>query len=355
MSQTIDLTETPSYPGNLHPWDFGRKPTVFEAVRTAGLGTAFIAAQDTYSVLNGPSGTGVENLQTPTLQFECPTSLDYKCAETYDDKNFTTLISEVTAPHPPALSGQYVMAPNRAMKAGGIFDSSGTGPSAITAQSLRFEDDEVARLIGALKAAHRWQHPVLIVTADHGNSPIRPNTYPACTPNDASAANACPFIDPGTIDDYLAGKGIPVVQDTADDVSLLWLTDPNQASQALADLNTPDARRMFAIDRLLTRDDLVALGAAPAGRTPDLAISPVVGVDYDSIDSTKLAEHGGMHPADRDIPLIIGGGAIHGQGRRIDSPVTNLQIAPTIAALLDVPFPSSQVPALPDLGPDQSG
>lgn len=353
----IDLTETPSYPGisqGVQAWSFVREPTVFEAVHNAGLPTAFIASQNTYSVLNGPSGTGVDDLQTPTLSFQC-SSLDYRCAENYDKTNFDNLIHEVSSPNPPALSGAYAMAPNQAMKAGGIYDRSGSGPSAITAQSLRFEDNQVARLIVALKRAHRWQHTVLIVTADHGNSPIRANPNPStCAQNDASAPNACPFIDPSTIDAYLASRGIPVAYDTADDISLLWLKDPRQAAQAMSALSTPQARNMFAIDRLLTRDDLARLGAAPRDRTPDLAISPRVGFDYDSVDSTKQAEHGGLHPADRDIPLIIGG-AVPRSGRVIDSPVSNLQIAPTIAALLGVRFPSSQVPPLPGLAPGLRG
>jgi arylsulfatase A-like enzyme len=78
------------------------------------------------------------------------------------------------------------------------------------------------------------------------------------------------------------------------------------------------------------------------------------GVPSDSFpglrDSFTLAEHGGRHPDDRDIPLIIGGAIPH-HGRVVHSPVTNLELAPTIAALLGVPFPSSQVPALPDLTP----
>ena len=347
---TVDLTETPSYPGypGTPPWTFVREPTVFEAVHNAGLGTAFIGSQNTYSVLNGPSGTGIDNLQTPTLSFQCTNSLDYQCAEGFDNTNFNNLISEVTGPNPPALSGMYVMAPNEAMKAGGIYNADGTGASATTAQSLSFEDNEVARLIAALKAAHRWQHTVLIVTSDHGNNPIRPNPYPNCTQNDASAPEACPFIDPSTIDSYLASNGIPVAHDTADDVSLLWLQNPSQASDALNLLNTPQARNMFAIDQLLTSSQLASLGVAPANRTPDLAISPVSGFDYDSVDSTKLAEHGGLHPDDLNIPLIIGGGIPH-DARVVDSPVTNLQIAPTIAGLLGVDFPSSQVPPLPEV------
>lgn len=73
----IDLTETPSYPGidqGVQPWSFVRVPTVFNAVHDAGLGTAFIASQNTYSVLNGPSGDGVDNLQTPTLSFRAGAS-----------------------------------------------------------------------------------------------------------------------------------------------------------------------------------------------------------------------------------------------------------------------------------------
>ncbi|HZD64871.1 MAG TPA: alkaline phosphatase family protein [Acidimicrobiales bacterium] len=348
---TINLTEHPSYPGypGTPPWNFVRKPTVFDSVHNAGLRTAFIASQHTYSVLNGPSGNGIDNLKTPTLSFHCG-SLDYRCAERFDNTNFHSLIKEVTGPTPPALSGLYVMAPNQAMKAGGIHNAAGTGPSAITAQALAYEDHEVAGLIAALKKAHRWQHTVLIVTADHGNNPIRPNPYPNCAQNDASAPNACPFIDPSTIDSYLGGHGIPVAHDTADDVALLWLKHPDQATRALKLLNSPTARNRFAVSRLLTRKDLAALGAAPANRTPDLAISPRTGFDYDSVNSTKRAEHGGFHPGDRGIPLIVGGAVPHA-GRVISTPVTNLQVAPTIASLLRVPFPSSEVPPLPGLTP----
>jgi arylsulfatase A-like enzyme len=56
-----------------------------------------------------------------------------------------------------------------------------------------------------------------------------------------------------------------------------------------------------------------------------------VGVVYTG--GTKIAEHGGANPADRDVPIVVyAPGAV--QPQRQDESVETTQIAPTILTLL---------------------
>ena len=47
----------------------------------------------------------------------------------------------------------------------------------------------------------------------------------------------------------------------------------------------------------------------------------------------KIAEHGGAHPQDRDVPLVIDGPGV-AKGGVVNSTVETTQIAPTILHLL---------------------
>jgi hypothetical protein len=339
--QVIALKEAPSLPPGVGFRDLIHEPTVFNAASAAGLTSAFIAKHTSYAVLSGPTsaGDGVTTLITPEIKVKCPNSLDYKCQEQYDHNNMTALLGLLTGPNPPAIAGQYLLAPSAAQKAGGI------GSSA-NADAVKFEDAEVARLVQTLKDNGTWDHTMLIITADHGQSPVNSNPYPNCTPNMPSATVPCPFIPPSALQGILNAQGIPVVQITPDDVALIWLKDPSQTAAAVAAFSTPAAMDALAIDRILTHDDLVNLGAAPANRTPDLVLLPKAGFDYDKITQKALASHGGLKPDDQAVPLIVSGGAVQGHGLRNES-VQSTQIATTIARVLGLSFPSASAPILP--------
>jgi hypothetical protein len=323
--------------------DYNRMPSVFQAATSAGLTSMFIAKDPAYAFLNGTpaAGPGITDLETPNLKVICPDVLDYQCFERYDDANFTSLINSLTGPAAPAIAGYYVQAVSSAQKFGGV-------SSAATDQAIGFEDNEVQRLVTALQASGAWDQTVLIITGDHGNTPLRPNP-PDCVQNDVSAANACSFISPASVQTFLGQQAVPIslVQQTADNADYVWLSDPSQTAAAVAALSTPAAANQFAIRRILTQQDFVALGAAPADRTPDFALLPLAGYCYDSnVNDPKRAEHGGLDPADQAVPMIVTGGAVQGQGV-LEPEVHTEQIAATIANLLNFAFPSAAFPALP--------
>src|SRR5262245_48380283 len=56
------------------PHDLIRVNTVFEVAKAAGLYTAYSEKRPSYDILNGPSGTGVDDLYTPEIAYNNPTA-----------------------------------------------------------------------------------------------------------------------------------------------------------------------------------------------------------------------------------------------------------------------------------------
>jgi hypothetical protein len=82
-----------------------------------------------------------------------------------------------------------------------------------------------------------------------------------------------------------------------------------------------DAARLFNV----TADD---------SRVPDLVGISQYGVVYTG-KKGKIAEHGGDHPEDRNVPIVISGPGID-PGGFVTAPVETTQIAPTILQLLGI-------------------
>src|SRR6185437_16377214 len=198
--------------------DYNRMPSVFQAATSAGLTSMFIAKDPAYAFLNGTpaAGPGITDLETPNPKVICPDVLDYQGFKRYADANFTSLINSLTGPAAPAIAGDYVQAVSSAQKFGGV-------SSAATDQAIGFEDNEVQRLVTALQASGAWDQTVLIITGDHGNTPLRPNP-PDCVQNDVSAANGCSFISPASVQTFLGQQDVPIslVQQTADNADYVW-------------------------------------------------------------------------------------------------------------------------------------
>lgn len=72
-----------------------------------------------------------------------------------------------------------------------------------------------------------------------------------------------------------------------------------------------------------------APGLPPSGdpRTPDIIVSPNVGVTY-SGSGKKLAEHGGFSHDDTNVMMLLSNPSF--QPETVNSPVETAQIAPTI-------------------------
>jgi hypothetical protein len=136
--------------------------------------------------------------------------------------------------------------------------------------------------------------------------------------------------DPATL---LANGGVPVAQETADDVSLLWLQNPADTAKAVAILGADQSgNNATRIQTLYHDGTLKSLWGNPAGgRVPNIIIQPLAGTIY-SKSAAKLAEHGGFAVDDTNTLLVVSNPGV--KQRVVDTPVTNMQVAPTILKAL---------------------
>ena len=189
-----------------------------------------------------------------------------------------------------------------------------------------------------LAERHLADRTTIILSAKHGQSPTDPS--------------ALTRIDDGPLLDGLntawksahPGSGDLVAYATDDDAMLLWLNDRSAAAfdfaqrYLLAQNGTGNgisgAAKPFTASGLASVHTGWSYFHTAAGdpRVPDLVGVAQYGVVYTGKKS-KIAEHGGAAPDDRDVALVVSGAGVHGH-RSVDTQVETTQIAPTILALL---------------------
>ena len=125
---------------------------------------------------------------------------------------------------------------------------------------------------------------------------------------------------------------------TENDISLLWLTDSDQTSNAVSLLEKNATQA--GIGEIFTGPAISQLfnlpGLPPNGdpRTPDIIITSNVGVVYTG-STKKLAEHGGFAHDDINVMMLLSNPRFRHE--TVTSPVETTQVAPTIlkAVVLD--------------------
>jgi len=364
----IDPTKLPRVLSNgncvpLWPHQAIRTNTIFEVVKTAGGHTAWADKHPAYDWVNGPSGTGVDDLYTPEITNVngLDSTVSVVCTVQNDYLKVRAILNEIhglnhdgtPGPDVPAVFGMNFQAVSVGQKLakdnfdgsciadtgplngqpGGYLDGAGT-PSAVLNYGLEKTDQALGMMIQALKSQGIYRQTLFIVSAKHGQSPINPvkvnkpghfanlvaalpdgGTNPAALAI-ASAANcstgACGFL-------------------VDDDVALIWLQDQSQTSAAQAYLNT-NAPALF-IDEVMAGNELKSKFNNPAtdSRTPDILVQPVYGTIYTG-SSKKNAEHGGFSFGDTDVGLIVSNPAL--QPATLRTPVATSQVAPTILKAL---------------------
>ena len=331
----------------VYPHDFVRVNTIMEVLHESGRRTAWSDKHPAYEILNGPSGHGLDDLYTPEINSTTvpghPGAVwtdDPSFTRVYDGLKVAAVLNQIRGfDHTgtvkvgvPALFGMNFQAVSVAQKVttDGYLDATGT-PSAQLALSFDSVDAALAAMLATLSSEHLLDRTLVIVGAKHGQSPIDITQlhmiFNSAHPNPKATLDVA---DPA---DLLAAHGVTVALETADDVSLLWLADQNQAATALAALeadrsgsNTTRIQKIYAGDEL---SDL--FGNPNNGRTPDIIIQPIPGTIY-SGSAKKIAEHGGFAPDDTHVLLIAWNpGLVAG---KVDAPVTNAQVAPTILKAL---------------------
>jgi arylsulfatase A-like enzyme len=218
---------------------------------------------------------------------------------------------------------------------GGYLDAAGTpGPSLLS--EIQFVDEAIGEMVTKIKDRGQYENTLIIITAKHGQSPIDPNAY------DAVPGKTSNGLSPATLISNQLHAAMPPSEDpngsgigaTEDDVSLLWLTNPSYTGAAVTLLE--GNRAATGIGQIYYGPS-VALnyntpGLAPNDpRTPDIIVTPNVGVTYTG-SAAKLMEHGGFSHDDTNVMLLLSNPAF--RPHAVFSEVGTLQVAPTILRAL---------------------
>jgi hypothetical protein len=362
----IDPAQLPVDPATcqpVYPHSYLKVNTIFEVARGAGLRTAWSDKHPAYEILNGPSGTGVEDLFTPEINSDAPTegssndwTTDNALTEQYDGYKVQAVINEIdgfdhsgaTAVGTPGIFGMNFQTVSTAEKLptsdglmGGYLPD-GVTPGPLLSRALDYVNAKIGEMLAAIKARHLEQSTVVILSAKHGQSPDSPSALtripdgPIIEELDEAWKTANP------------SETAPLVAFSVDDDGMLiWLNDRSHEATKFA--------KRFLLEHSGTGNDIngnpkpytssglakVYAGHAAAryfdvapgdARVPDVFGVSQYGVVYTGKQG-KIAEHGGANPQDRDVPLVVSGSPIGRRDAR-EGWVETTQIAPTILKLL---------------------
>jgi hypothetical protein len=363
-TEVIDTAKLPVDPASckpLMPGDYLKVNTVFSVAHAAGLRTAWSDKHPAYAILGGPGASSIDDLFTPEVDSNPAGSkdgdswtADNALTQRYDTYKVDAVANEIagkdhsgaTKVGVPALLGmnfQSVSTAEKLTTSGGQpggYGPDGQAPGPVLASALGFVDTQIGRLISALDAAGIADTTTIIVSAKHGQSPMRPDTLTR--------------IDDGRIIDDINSQwaathpDVPelIVHSVDDDAMIMWLADRSPAAatfvqdrlRAGAGQGTDIAGNPKGFSASGTQqiyagaEAATFFGAAPGDpRVPDIYATTQPGTVYTG-GTSKIAEHGGVTPADRNVPMIVAGPGIN--HRDDPSDVATAQIAPTILTRL---------------------
>ncbi len=358
------------------PWNFVRTNTVFGVIHKAGGYTAWSDKHPSYSSVAGPgSGSNLDDYYSPEINstvvalpgistplgMSCNPVADpsqtgawtdsFKNIQCYDTLKVNAILNEIDGynhnrsqkTQVPTIFGMNFQAVSVGEKlieanvgSGGYLDAAGT-PSDLLLQEITFVDAAIGQWVAELKAQGLFNDTLIIITAKHGQSPIDSQRY-----TDISASGPVTTSPSQLIDNCLPASESNAggqIGPTEDDISLLWLSNACNAPAEVQVLETdsPASANIAGIGQILWGQSLNQLfnppGVPPSGdpRTPDIIVSPNVGVTY-SGSHKKQAEHGGFSHDDINVMILVSNPRL--SPRTLTTPVHTAQVAPTILKVL---------------------
>ncbi len=358
----------------VYPWNFVRTNTIFGVIHKAGGYTAWSDKHPAYSSVSGPGdGTNVDDYYSPEINstviaLPVTTPLGMPCSpipdpsqlgaytdsflniQCYDTLKVNAILDEIdgkthngksSAPVPVVFGmnfqavsvGQKLI--EKGFGSGGYLDAAGT-PSTLLVGEFQLVDAAIGEFVSELKKQGLFNSTLIIITAKHGQSPIDPNRYypipgPSGNNGTSPASLIASFLPFSESPNNPNGIG-----PTEDDVSLLWLSDPNQTQNAVSILESNAV--MAGIGQIYYGASLTTMFNAPGTlanggdpRTPDIIVTPDYGVVYTG-SSKKQEEHGGFSHDDTNVIMLLSNPAF--KASTINVPVLTMQVAPTILKAL---------------------
>ena len=350
----------------VYPWNFIRTNTLFGVIHAAGGYTAWIDKHPSYSFVGGPGGTGLDDYYSPEVNSTvvplpgvktlegaaCNPIRDtvgvsawnasFKNIQCYDAIKVYALLNQIAgkthsgAPSVvPAVFGMnfqsvYVgQSVNEAGVAVGGYKNAAALPSAELLGEIEYVDTAIGEIVNALKTAGIYNDTLLIITAKHGESPIDPSMYVADGTNTPATllGTAIPYSE-----SPLNPTGIGA---TEDDVSVLWLKKGVSVTAAVELLeNNATAIGLGEIyygPSLALNYNVGGLEPGEDPRTPDIIVTPNVGVTY-SNSTAMVGDHGGFAHDDTNVILLVANSGFTAQ--TVSTVTATAQIAPTIVKAL---------------------
>src|SRR6266849_1530043 len=277
----IDPNKLPRDPKNgcfpVFPHSFIRVNTIFEVIKMSGRRTAWSDKHPAYDFVNGPSGTGVDDLFAPEVRSFRGT----KNIESYDDLKVAAILNEIDGKDHtgtqqvgvPAIFGMNFQSISVAQKTrgGGYVDASGH-PSPLLEDAFTHTDQSIGRIMARLRDRGLLDSTVVIVTAKHGDSPMDPTKL----------RHADLELIPKTVAAIHEGLLACIEQDGS--VALLWLSDQDRTPDVVDALRKIQTEA--GIQEIYSDESLKLLFNDPKSdpRVPDIIIQPTPGQIYVDTD-----------------------------------------------------------------------
>jgi Type I phosphodiesterase / nucleotide pyrophosphatase len=352
----------------VYPWNFIRVNTAFGVVHAAGGYTAWIDKHPSYAFVGGPGGTGLNDYYSPEVSsavvplpgvytldgIPCDPIRDpigksawnssFANIQCYDAVKVTGLLNQIEGlTHSgaqavvPAVFGMnfqsvYVgESVNEAGVARGGYENAAAVPRPMLFEEIEYVDTAIGVIVNALKTAGIYENTLLIITAKHGESPIDPTRYVADGTNTPATLLALAGLIPYS-ESPLNPTGIGA---TEDDVSVLWLKKGASVPAAVRLLEKDATKiglgQIYYGPTVALNYNVGGLGPGKDPRSPDIIVTPNVGVTY-SNSTSMIGDHGGFAHDDTNVMLLVANPGFTAQ--TVSAVTTTAQVAPTIVSAL---------------------
>jgi len=214
---------------------------------------------------------------------------------------------------------------------GGYLNAAGT-PSEALLGEFKFVDASIAAFVKELKARDLYDSTLIVITAKHGQSPIDPSRYVGQTINGTSPVSL--LSNAGYIPWSESTNNPTGIGPTEDDVSLVWLSSSANTDAAVGIIEAnASATTGVGLGQIYYGPSLSLNYNNPTNdpRTPDIIVTPNVGVTY-SGSHAKQEEHGGFSHDDTNVMMLLSYPSF--MPRTVSTGVGTAQVAPTILKAL---------------------
>ena len=355
------------------PWQFVRANSIFSVIHQAGGYAAWSDKHPAYSsVASGIGPSALDDFYAPEINSNVialpgvttPTGIScaavrdpgsdltawtnsFQNIQCYDTLKVDAILNEIDGKNHlgtkktevPTIFGMNFQAVSVGQKlielsnsvTGGYLDAAGT-PSAALLDEFKFVDASIGAFVRELKAKGLYDSTLIVITAKHGQSPIDPSRYVPQTRNGTSPATL--LSNAGFIPDSESTNGNGIGP-TEDDVSLLWLKSSSDTDASVKILEDNASASGIALGQIYYGPSRSLNYNDPTRdpRTPDIIVTPNVGVTY-SGSHAKQAEHGGFAHDDTNVILLLSHPSF--KAKTVRAEVGTAQVAPTILSALGI-------------------